>query len=63
MKTFKDFTEEKPTTEAVYGGMLGFMEMFENPDFADWIEKQTKLLEQLTVKELWEKFLKERKKK
>lgn len=62
MKTFKDFIE-KPVDEAVYNGMMGWVEMFENPDFADWIEKQTKLLEQLTVKELWERFLKERKKK
>ena len=63
MKTFKDFIEKKPANEAVYNGMMGFMEMFENPDFADWIEKQTKLLDQLSVKELWERFLKERKKR
>ncbi len=61
MKTFKDYTEQKIVKEMVYDKMMGFMEMFDNPKFANWIEKQTKLLDQLTVKELWEKFLKEQK--
>ena len=59
MKTFKDYTEQKIVKEMIYDKMMGFMEMFENPDFADWIEKQSKLLDKLTVRELWERFLKE----
>lgn len=46
MKTFKDFIEEKPTTEAVYSGMLGAVELFQDDKFLEWVEKLPQIMKE-----------------
>lgn len=73
MKKFEEYMKEyqeklekekqEVDQNAVYDGMLGFAEMMADPKFADWIEKQKEsILEKFTVKQLFEKFMKEVKK-
>jgi hypothetical protein len=62
MKTFKDFVEEKPTTEAVYSGMLGAVELFQDDKFLEWVEKlPMKILEKMSIFDVYQKYLKEKK--
>ena len=63
MKTFKDYIDEKPTTEAVYNGMLGAVELFQDDKFLEWVEKlPMKILEKMSIFDVYQKYLKERKK-
>lgn len=62
MKTFKDFIEEKPTNEAVYSGMLGAVELFQDDKFLEWVEKlPMKILEKMSIYDVYQKYLKEKK--
>lgn len=58
---FKVFFEEKKlktVTELVYTGMLGMQELYEIPEFADYIETLSDSELAKDVKEIWNKFVK-----
>lgn len=58
---FKVFLEEKKlniVTELVYTGMLGIHELYEIPEFADYIETLSDSELAKDVKEIWNKFVK-----
>ena len=61
MKNFKIFLEEKKfdtVTELVYSGMLGIHELYEIPEFADYVETLSEIELAKDMKEIWNKFVK-----
>jgi len=58
---FKVFLEEKKlktVTELVYTGMLGMQELYEIPEFSEYIESLSETELAKDVKEIWNKFVK-----
>ena len=61
MKSFKIFLEEKKlniVTELVYTGMLGIHELYEIPEFSEYIESLSETELAKDVKEIWKNFVK-----
>ena len=70
MKTWREYKKEnikaiiesKLVSEVVYQKMLGIHELMTDDDFLNWFEKLSdKILNQLTMFEIYQKYLKERK--
>lgn len=64
MKTFLDYVNEKEhkklIMEAIYSQMLGATELFEDDRFLEFIEKlPMRILEKLTIPEVYDKYLRE----
>lgn len=64
MKTFLDYINEKEhkklIMEAIYSGMMGAAELFEDDNFLEFIEKlPMRILEKLTIPEVYDKYLRE----
>jgi hypothetical protein len=64
-KTFSEYMkEQKAVTEVVHSQMLGFEEMVKDMKFVEFVEKLSdSILEKLSIFEVYQKYLKEVKRK